>query len=159
MSVKVMSAVWELDLPMNDKFVLLAFADHADDSGFCYPSLGRIAWKCGISRDTVRRCSVRFKVSGLMEVLEESNGRGSTPRYRIKTEKGSRLQPFTGKGGAAETVKGGKSPVKGGTAMLPESSFESSVNHKQKPIPECRRKRLEAERASQIAKYSRRAVR
>jgi hypothetical protein len=37
------------------KLVLMALADEADDTGFCFPSQRRLAWKCTISERTVRR--------------------------------------------------------------------------------------------------------
>jgi len=37
------------------KLVLMALADEADDSGFCFPGHRRLAWKCTISERTVRR--------------------------------------------------------------------------------------------------------
>ena len=36
MSIKIMSQVWELDLPHNAQSIFLALADHADDDGYCY---------------------------------------------------------------------------------------------------------------------------
>jgi hypothetical protein len=129
MSVKVMSAVWELNLPMNDKFVLLAFADHADDSGFCYPSYARVAWKCGLSERTVARCMAHFKQTGLMEVISDAF-RGRTQRCRIHADKGDRLAPFIAEGMPTTTEKAAKFDGKGTRAVAGESSLEPSVNHK-----------------------------
>ena len=47
MSIKLMSLVWELsqvnsEINRDDKFLLLALADHANDDGECYPSLSKI---------------------------------------------------------------------------------------------------------------------
>lgn len=53
MSVKAMTWVWSLALKSNQKFVLLALADHADDEGRCWPSIEKLAVKCGISRSAV----------------------------------------------------------------------------------------------------------
>jgi DNA-directed RNA polymerase specialized sigma54-like protein len=55
MSVKIMSQVWELDLPHNAQSIFLALADHADDDGYCYPSVGRLAWKTGYGVRQVQR--------------------------------------------------------------------------------------------------------
>jgi hypothetical protein len=54
MSVRVMSAVWELDLPASEKLVLLALADCANDEGLCWPSMSTIAKKCSKSDRTVQ---------------------------------------------------------------------------------------------------------
>lgn len=44
MSIAIMSAVWNTyDGTPARKLVLLALADHANDEGVCWPSLGRIA--------------------------------------------------------------------------------------------------------------------
>src|ERR1700734_290409 len=118
-----MTAVWELDLPFTDKFILLAFADHADDSGYCFPSYRRIGWKCGVSEDTIRRCVARFKETGVLQVLREGAGRGKPPQYRIHAQKGSRL-PTLSKEGSQTESKGSQNEIKGGTAMLPEPSLE-----------------------------------
>jgi hypothetical protein len=133
MSIEIMSRVWKLDLISSDKFILLAFADHADDSGFCYPSLHRIAWKCGLSKDTVRRCLARMVFKGIIQVLSRGDGRGNTTRYRLNPEKGSNLQSFVPKGSQLDdkgshsaTERVASSGVKGSTAMLPESSLEPS---------------------------------
>lgn len=56
MSVKIMGLVWDSDLPRDEKYVLLAYADHADHEGRgIFPSYGRIAWKTGYSRRQVMR--------------------------------------------------------------------------------------------------------
>ena len=46
---------WSTRLPPMPKLVLMALADEADDSGFCFPSQRRLAWKCTISERTARR--------------------------------------------------------------------------------------------------------
>lgn len=55
MSVKVMSAVWDADsLKGNSKLIMLCLADFANDEGYCWPSLDRLAKKCGVSRSTIK---------------------------------------------------------------------------------------------------------
>lgn len=55
MSVRVMSLVWDTDLPPSEKLVLLALADAANDEGHCWPSATTIARKSGQGERTVRR--------------------------------------------------------------------------------------------------------
>src|SRR5262252_10246152 len=50
-----MAWAWSTRLPPMPKLVLMALADEADDSGFCFPSQRRLAWKCTISERTARR--------------------------------------------------------------------------------------------------------
>jgi DNA-binding Lrp family transcriptional regulator len=128
-----MTAVWELDLPPQDKFILLAFADHADDSGYCYPSFGRIAWKCGVSRSTIKRFVRRCRVSGVLEVLSVGVGRNNPSRYRVQVLKGVRLDPFV-KRGQEGREKGSSRDVKGVTLVDTESSFFESSGTIRKPL-------------------------
>lgn len=98
MSVKVMSQVWELDLPQNEKFVLLAFADHSDDDGRCYPSIRRVAWKTGYDGRQVKRIISKLRERGLMQILK--NAQPNFPViYVLVTARGDRLSPLPVGGG------------------------------------------------------------
>lgn len=121
MSVKQMGVVWDLDLPPNQRLVLLAYADHADDEGgSIFPSLARVAHKTGYSRDQVRRISKELVAANLMvRVSEATPGRGA--EYRLTLERGSILPPFKPRGGGANN------PSQVGAPMPPEPSVEPSV--------------------------------
>ncbi len=109
MSVKVMSAVWELNLPQNQKLVLLAFADHADDDGVCYPSVGRIAWKTGISERQVQRIVKKLRAAGLVVLLRNAQGgRGNAAVYQVQPKKGVKLSPFAGMGDSGDILSESK---------------------------------------------------
>lgn len=54
MSVRVMTAVWALDLPDSQKIVLLALADCANDEGHCWPSMASLSKKCSKSARTIQ---------------------------------------------------------------------------------------------------------
>jgi hypothetical protein len=56
MSVRMMSLVWELELPDSEKLVLLALADCANDEGHCWPGMATLAKKCSKSDRTVQLC-------------------------------------------------------------------------------------------------------
>lgn len=137
MSVKLMAMIWELDLPPVHKLVGLAYADHANDVGLTFPSMSRVAWKSGLSRETVKRCVREFRISGLLEEIKTGTGRGNATLYRLHPEKGRTLTPFAeikrvndgaekGSGdeqrGSPETERGSDSSVKGVIAVTPESS-------------------------------------
>ena len=94
MSIKIMSQVWELDLPATEKLIALALADHANDQGICAPSFSRIAWKCGISRETVKRALRSFRDAGLVRKTVEAGGPGRPAVWRIFPSKGVTLTPF-----------------------------------------------------------------
>jgi Helix-turn-helix domain len=141
MSIKIMSQVWELELPAAEKLIALALADHANDQGICAPSFSRIAWKCGISRDTVKRALRRFRDSGLVLKTSEAGGPGRPAVWRIFPSKGVTLPPFTSdlarsravekpvensfpvsaNGGHGGSQRGASAPGMGGTAMPWES--------------------------------------
>jgi hypothetical protein len=80
MSVRVMSAVWELDLPPSEKLVLLALADCANDEGICWPSATTLARKSGQGERTVRRC-IQSLIS--KRHLAQDQRSGTSPVYRV----------------------------------------------------------------------------
>lgn len=95
-----MSLVWELDLPQSQKFVLLAFADHADDEGYCRPSVERVAWKTGYEKRQVIRIGKKLRQSGLLKLIKKARPElGFSAIYRIHAEVGSPLPEFKKKAG------------------------------------------------------------
>lgn len=132
MSIRIMSDVWELDLPRDEKIVLLAFADHCNDEGFCYPSVSRIARKSGYSDRSIQRKISSLVGSGLLEASSRSGGRGQTALYRVLPEKGDKLAPFAPVKGDNSTERVTPVAQKGDTAMSPEPS----VNHQLEPPEE-----------------------
>lgn len=54
MSVRVMSLVWQLELPDSQKIVLLALADSANDEGHCWPSMRSLVAKCSKGERTIQ---------------------------------------------------------------------------------------------------------
>lgn len=118
MSIKVMSQVWELDMDPSLKLTLLAFADHADDYGVCYPSIRRIAWKSGVTRRTVQRHVRQLEEDGVLRLVEKGGGRGNPTTYRVAPEKGDTLTPFSGEGdrkGVTDAEKATSDAKKGDT--------------------------------------------
>ena len=78
MSIKVMSWVWEQDLPPLDKIVLMAIADHADDDGYAWPGMKRIAEKCSMEKRTVQRHVERLQEQQLLKVESRQRNDGSS---------------------------------------------------------------------------------
>ena len=84
MSVKIMGAIWDLDLSHELAWVLMAYADHADHDGRnCYPGTKLIAYKTGYSPRQVQRCTADLISKGLLNVERQGGGRGHATVYRI----------------------------------------------------------------------------
>lgn len=89
-----MSAVWELDLPRDEKIVLLALADHAHDDGTSVrPSVSTVARKCGYSARSIHRKFDQLRERGLLAVEEADAGR--PVEYRIILEGCDKLSGVT----------------------------------------------------------------
>lgn len=80
MSIKHMTKVWQLeDLESNQKLVLLAICDNANDEGICYPSIDTIQLKTSLSRPTVIKIINRLIELNLL--LKTQRARKSGGRY------------------------------------------------------------------------------
>lgn len=75
MSIRLMSAVWSVDLPDSEKLVLLALADCANDEGQCWPSMANLARKCSKSDRTIQ-AAIKELVSKGHLTRKETPGRG-----------------------------------------------------------------------------------
>lgn len=85
MSVRLMGAVFELDVAAGEKLVLLAMADHArDDGSGCYPSIELLARKTSQSRRGVQKIMRRLEDAGLIAPSEVSRGgRHCSTEYKL----------------------------------------------------------------------------
>ena len=92
MSIRLMNAVWESSLPTYERFVALALADCADDSGRCWPSVETIAAKCGMSERGVRNCLRSLEGMGVL-TSEQRPGRSTV---YVLTYPGTRCPPEHG---------------------------------------------------------------
>jgi hypothetical protein len=83
MSAKQTGLVWELDLPHNEAWVLMAMADHADHERHnVYPGVPLLAWKTGYTTRQVRRILAVLQEKGII-VVEKPGGGRRTTRYRL----------------------------------------------------------------------------
>ncbi len=92
MTWKAAAQVEPLNMPMGLKFVLLKYANHADNDGFdAWPSYERIARFTGQARKTVQRLVHRLRDEGVLVVQGAPyGGRGKRGRgiaYRIDFER------------------------------------------------------------------------
>ena len=109
MSVRCQAWVYEFsEATANDRLVLLAIADEANDEGDeAWPSLDRLSHKTRLPKRTVMRCIGRLEEAGGLEVERpERNGRGHHNRYRIRMEKGGQSVPFSEPDKGREKARG-----------------------------------------------------
>lgn len=86
MSVTAIAWAWTINgLAPDTKFVLLALADQADDTGYCCPSQRLIAQLVEMGESAVRCQLKTLQEAGLLtaEVRSSSDGRGSNA-YRLR---------------------------------------------------------------------------
>ena len=83
MSIKIMSQVWDADgIDSSECLVLIALADHADDQGHCYPSIGRLARRTKLSDRGVQKVISRLIEKGFIRVIPCA-GQGGANRYIV----------------------------------------------------------------------------
>jgi Helix-turn-helix domain len=74
-SVRLITAVFQLDIAPSEKLVLLAMADHAHDDGTgCYPSIELLARKTSQTRRGVQKIMRRLQGAGLIAPSKVSRG-------------------------------------------------------------------------------------
>ena len=99
MSVKIMGLVWEANLPHDEKFVLLAYADHADHQGrHIFPSVGLVAWKTGYSPRQIQR--ITRDLQKRLILVPDGVGPKGVNRFRIDIDALPRQAPFVRNSGS-----------------------------------------------------------
>lgn len=147
MSVKVMGMVWDADLPRAEKYVLLAYADHAKHDGTgIFPAVALISRKTGYDERSVQRITRNIESEyGLL--IPDGKGPHGENRWRIPLEVlaeialppdmggtsdgGDKMPPpdKTPGGGDKKREEGVTKSTKGGDiAMSPEPSFNRHLN-------------------------------
>ncbi len=83
MSIKVMTEVWDSSSAKGSaRLVLLSLADHANDEGYCYPSIARLARKSVLSERNVQLVLGELEARGeLVRLL--GTGRGHVNQYWV----------------------------------------------------------------------------
>jgi hypothetical protein len=117
MSVRLTSAVFELDIPAAAKLVLLAMADHAHSDGTnCFPSITTLAKKTGLSRRGTQKLVHKLARAGFLKDTKKISRLG-TVIYALTLDRG---EPRS-RGGANQKTKRGRTGVpKGGEPRSPE---------------------------------------
>jgi len=84
MSHEASTWVWSQDLPAGAKLVLLAVADHADKTGFCWPGVEGLADKCKVSERTVwRQIAELEKLGALCRMRRATQAGRRSNSYQI----------------------------------------------------------------------------
>jgi len=121
MSVKIMGLVWDLDLPQNEKFVLLAYADHADHNGDnMFPAVSTVAKKTGYSERSIQRTTRTLVEKGYLV----ASGKGPKGTNKWKFGRGDILSGVT-----KETEGVTSETERGDIAVTPEPSLNHQLNH------------------------------
>ncbi|MCA3274505.1 MAG: helix-turn-helix domain-containing protein, partial [Roseomonas sp.] len=83
MSHNLVRAVWERkDLDASERLVLLSLADHADEDGFCYPSVKRICERTSLAERTVQGTIKKLVGRGFVSV-RYGQGRNGTNAFVV----------------------------------------------------------------------------
>lgn len=146
MSIKLMSLVWDSDKFKNkgEKFVLLALADYANDDGYCWPSVPRIAKRTLVSDRQAIRILQSLEAKGIVSIVERGNGRGQPSIYRINaatlTEKKDDISDIlTKKKGDISDKKGDISRVKRVTFQTGALYIDPSIDPSTDPSARARK--------------------
>lgn len=94
MSVKALTWAFEQKLKPTQKIVLLALADHANDSGECWPGINKLCEKAGVSRSTLKRALEELEENGFIQRQERKRQNGSqTSNLYFLTLEGVQNEP------------------------------------------------------------------
>jgi len=120
MSVKTMAQVWDLDLPQNEKFVLLAYADHADHDGRnIFPAVATIAKKTGYSKRSIQGITRSLEEKGYL--IPDGKGPKGTNKWRFQGVQN--LHPEKSAGAQSGTRGVQSTTQRGEIATAPEPSL------------------------------------
>lgn len=122
MSVKIMNEVWDLQVTLAEKMVLMAIADAADDKGHAWPSFSHLERRCCMSRRSVIRCVNSLVDAGILSKEYRKRGNGSS------TSNGYFINPDVQHQGGDTVSLGGVTECHQGSDTV--SPPEPSLNHK-----------------------------
>lgn len=83
MSIKIMSAIFDSEtLAPTERLIMLALADHADDTGRCYPSIQRLCQRTGLTERAVQSNIKKLQAQGYIKVVP-GGGKGRPNIYFV----------------------------------------------------------------------------
>ena len=140
MSVKIMGLVWDLDLPQNEKFVLLAYADHADHDGRnIFPAVQTIAKKTGYSERSIQGITRTLEEKGFL--IADGKGPKGTNKWKFYGGANSAGGQPEAKGVQLEAGGVQSATQRGAIAIAPEPSLTIIKEPSIKPSDDTQRKR------------------
>ncbi|MES2782936.1 MAG: helix-turn-helix domain-containing protein [Pseudomonadota bacterium] len=84
MSIKLMTAAWDMDIPSTEKMVLLCLCDYADENGkSCYPSIATLAKRTSKNARTVQRALRWLEKSKICDSHERA---GTSTNYTLNLD-------------------------------------------------------------------------
>ena len=83
MSIEYLNSAFTISLTGVKKSVLIALADRANHSGYCYPSLDDIAFRSGCSKRSAIRAVSELEILGFLAVVR---GQGKLNKYILLLE-------------------------------------------------------------------------
>jgi DNA-binding MarR family transcriptional regulator len=144
----------------NDRLVLLAIADEANDDGKGgYPGFDLLAAKCRLPKTTVRRAVDRLEEAGELRVTRpEKKGRGHYTTYEVITakERATLAPSESGQNGPERATTGHKGPERAAAPPLTcidgQYAVPSTRNAKEKDSPPAAFDRFWAAYPAKVAK-------
>jgi hypothetical protein len=95
MSAKHLGEVFQLDLPHEDAWILMALANHADKDGKnAYPSVARLQHETGYSLRKVTAALARLQAAGIIECSEHNVSSGRPNIWSLHLDRAPRKPAF-----------------------------------------------------------------
>jgi DNA-binding transcriptional ArsR family regulator len=120
-SVRVMSLVWDSDVPAAQRLTLLALADRADEDGYCWPSVATLMEKCRSGESTIRRHLKELEEMGVLRVERRPN---KVSKYFIQLDR--LREPSRSETSRSETSRSETTPSRSETTPLSNRDLQRS---------------------------------
>jgi len=135
--VSIAAKNWALDQDLRPvpKFVLVVWADAANNQGICWPRVSTIAGRVGVSARTVQRAIQLLIVRELItaEQRHRSDGSCSSNLYRLQMEGGDRLSPAPDH---SDATPGHRCQGPPDASVIPGTTIGTQKEPLQPPTPE-----------------------
>lgn len=107
MSLKLISALLDLDIIGPEREVLWVLCFYADDDGTnCYPGMALLKWKLGKSESQTQRLLKRLEAQSIIQIVTRGNGRGAQSEFILDLSKINLKENCPSKKGSIWEIKG-----------------------------------------------------